>query len=177
MPASNATINPPTTDTASKSTPVQPRLRYVNFEGTFNGSLPLSDASIAQGYDGDIKLFQMDLISVARYYLNALVHENLLASLKEKEEAKENSNPMLMGSSSEGATSGGATNLEVSIDTVNSFATNNQEDNVDEADIIKSDGTTGTSIIRESVKLYPNISNFVHADFILVVFCSVCSVW
>jgi hypothetical protein len=146
----NATIKPSTqSNLGANPTTTQPKLRYVNFEGPLNGSLPLFDTSIAQGYNGDIWLFQLDLVSVARYYVNALIQKNTLTYLQQQQQQQEEDqslNVFLLGSSSGSASSSGASMGGPSTmgGNVNSFDTNNQEANVDEGDIVKSDGNTGT---------------------------------
>jgi hypothetical protein len=149
---SSTTTTTSTTDTTAKPNSAQPSLRYVTFEGPLNGSLPLFDASIAQGYNGDIQSFQVDLINVARYYVNALIQKNLLTyfqqqQLQEQQQAQ-NTDVLLLGSSSgsassSGASIGGPSTMGGNVN-VNSFGTNNQEANVDEGDVVKSDGITGT---------------------------------
>jgi hypothetical protein len=134
----------------------------VTFEGPFNGTLPLFDSSIAQGYKGDTQLFKDDLTSVAKYYLNDVVRRNTGEYLNQN--VILNREPMVLnmaetattsavttnGVAMEPSTAAGATTTTSATkvgENVDSFATNNQEDNVDEADIIKSDGTTGTILV------------------------------
>jgi hypothetical protein len=141
----------------------------VTFEGTFNGSLPLFDPSIAQGYQGDIQSFQLDLTNVARYFVNYLVKRNT-ADYKQQLNylLPNNNNPLQWNSGGGGAIDGTFSG------NINSFGTNNQETNVDEADLVKSDGTTGTlstGCANAVATMHPNA----HTS-ILTLFYSICGI-
>jgi hypothetical protein len=62
----------------------------------------------------------------------------MIEYIQEQKEAVGN-DPLLMGSSS-----GSGMMTTSTFENVNSFATNNQEINVDEADVVQSNGRTGT---------------------------------
>jgi hypothetical protein len=94
----------------------------------------------------------VDLANVARYFINGMIKRYILqAKLLEQELAGLAGNNGI-GPSSGGGSFGFASGFEGPSSSatamganVYSFATNNQERNVDEADIIKSDGSTGTT--------------------------------
>jgi hypothetical protein len=148
-----------------------PQLRYVTFEGSLNGSLPLFDASIAQGYKGDIQSFQANLTNVARYYVNAVTQRNVLTfvQLQQLQEQQPKSGDFLLGSSS------GGTSFNVG-GTINSFDTNNQEANVDEGDLVKSDGTTGTKPTIYTSTCMWKTTLYSYSHLFLSCLLSVCSV-
>jgi hypothetical protein len=179
MNPSTANTSTTTGDASEEETVTS--LRYVNFEGPLNGSLPLLDASsLAQGCGNDIRSFQMDWTSAARCYANSMIARNTgdymqqlgYGSVLNSTSVLNNNGtddddgaagiapPGSSGGAPMGSMPGsgggmGAPLLASGMDgsgggdggvNVNSFGTNNQEKNVEEADDVQSDGTTGTTL-------------------------------
>jgi hypothetical protein len=132
-------------DSNSQSTSEQ-----ASFHGTFNGSLPLFGPGILQGYQGDLSLFKKDVKNAALLYLNGIVRQNVENYNSNTYyygggEGMGTNEPTYMASSAPQAQkeSFSSTIAYSGGGTVNDFGTNNQEKNVDEGDMIKSDGTYG----------------------------------
>jgi hypothetical protein len=155
----------------TQSTRIEPR--YVAFGGAMNDSLPLFDASIAEGYAGDSDKFKEDLASTARYYLNAVISSNTgdywQATVAAQAQLQATSNATTPPSTTSGSgfgiidgttrrmrsvtaasgTTEGLTVRRLSMvgSDVNAYDTSTSTDGVNEADKVASDGQIGKFIL------------------------------
>jgi len=122
-------------DLGTNQTTKAEQLFFESTEGPFDAKLPLFSSRITEGYGSEEELAE-DLEQLAKLVLNEAITENAGTGLYEPEifldEGMAPSAP-LEGIAQDTADS----DLESATD----FGTNNQEESVDKADFIKSDGT------------------------------------
>jgi hypothetical protein len=128
---SNSTCEEESGSTEVNSESLQTLVQFQSTERAFNVTLNSLSSAVLEGYD-NIKDLKSDLVQALYFYLNNFIEDqieygryNVFLSKGEEELV------MSAGEDAKGTSATGKTD----------FDTNNQNDGVDEADMIKSDGT------------------------------------
>lgn len=144
---------------------------YVSTDGPFNVTLRLFDKFVAQGYADDAEL-ERDITNAAYFVVNQVIKANIGVPGYDYWYGGRIPRPVMSPGdeadfTAEGSDSGVADDLD-------DYGTNNQEEDVEEGDVVVSDGEFGESVWSLTSFVARHHQAFRHSLFI---FCSLCCVW